>query len=125
MALLIYVDDIILAADNLYDIAAVKSYLHESLTIKDFNQLKFFLGIEVTRSAKGITLCQRKYALNILTKSGFSRCKPTAFPMESYLKLSDHDHSPLLIDLASYKRLVGQLLYLTITRPDIAYSFEH
>lgn len=69
-----------------------------------------------------MTLCQRKYALNILTKSGFSRCKPTTFPIESYLNLSDHDHSPLLIDPASYKRLVGQLLYLIITRPDIAYS---
>lgn len=54
MALLIYVDNVILAANNLHDIAAVKRYLHESFTIKDFSQLKFFLGIKVTRSAKSI-----------------------------------------------------------------------
>ncbi|XP_042952178.1 uncharacterized mitochondrial protein AtMg00810-like [Carya illinoinensis] len=124
MVLLIYVDDVILASDSLEQIAIVKKYLHDSFTIKDLGELKYFLGIEVARSKKGISLCQRKYALDILQDSGLSASKPVAFPMESNLKLSAHDSSPLLTDPAAYRRLVGRLLYLTITRPDLAYSVQ-
>lgn len=114
MALLIFVDDAILAVDNFHDIAIFKSYLYQSFALTDLGELKFFLGIEVARSSKGITLCQKKYAIDILTENGFCRCKPTTFPMESNLKLNNHDPSSLLTDPASYRRLVGPLLYLTI-----------
>ncbi|XP_042983400.1 uncharacterized mitochondrial protein AtMg00810-like [Carya illinoinensis] len=124
MALLIYVDDVIIASDNLEQIATVKKFLHDSFTNKDLGKLKYFLGIEVARSAKGITLCQRKYALDILQDSGLSGCKPVAFPMESTLKLTANDSTPPLSDPASYRRLIGRLLYLTITRPDLAYSVQ-
>ncbi|KAF5472256.1 hypothetical protein F2P56_008991, partial [Juglans regia] len=124
IALLIYVDDVILASNNLADIVNIKRFLHDSFTIKDLGELKYFLGIEVARSTKGITLCQRKYALDILQDSGFSGCKPVAFPMESTLKLSANDSSPPLTNPAQYRRLVGRLLYLTITRPDLSYSVQ-
>jgi len=84
--------------------------------------LKYFLGIEVARSTKGIVLCQRNYALDILADSGFSGAKPVSFPMETTLKLSANDVSPPLIDPASYRRLIGRLLYLTITSPDLSYA---
>ncbi|KAF5472444.1 hypothetical protein F2P56_009163, partial [Juglans regia] len=124
IALLIYVDDVILASDSIDQINIVKKFLHDSFTIKDLGELKYILGLEVARSAKGITVSQRKYALDILQDSGFSGCKPIAFPMESNLKLSATNSSPSLTDPASYRRLVGRLLYLTITRPDIAYSVQ-
>ncbi|KAF5449042.1 hypothetical protein F2P56_029530, partial [Juglans regia] len=123
MALLIYVD-VIIASNNLEEIATVKRFLHESFTIKDLGELKYFLGIEVARSAKGIALCQRKYALDVLEDSGFSGSKPVGFPMESNLKLTTNDPSPLLSDPVSYRRLIGRLLYLTITRPDLAYVVQ-
>lgn len=69
MALFIYVDDVIIASDNLEEIAIVKKFLHDRFTIKDLGELKYFLGIEVARSAKGITLCQRKYTLDMLENS--------------------------------------------------------
>ncbi|KAF5445245.1 hypothetical protein F2P56_034311, partial [Juglans regia] len=124
MALLIYVDDVIVASNNLDEVASIKQFLDDSFTIKDLGELKYFLGIEVARSAKGISLCQRKYALDILQDSGFSGCKPVAFPMESTLKLSANDSSTPLSDPALYRRLVGRLLYLTITRPDLSYSVQ-
>jgi hypothetical protein len=102
----------------------VKQFLRASFPVKDLGELKHFLGIEVARFAKGIVLCQRKYALDVLTNSGFSSAKPVSFPMDSTLKLTIDDPSRLLSDPASYRRLVSRLLYLTITRPDLSYAVQ-
>ena len=113
--MLIYVDDVIIDFNDLAEIATVKQFLHASFPIKDLGELKYFPGIEVARSAKGIVLCQKKYALDVLADSGFSGAKPVSFLMESILKLTAHDNSPSLSDPSSYRRLIGRLLYLTIT----------
>ncbi|OMP00054.1 Integrase, catalytic core [Corchorus capsularis] len=117
---LIYVDDVILAGNNGAKIQEVKSYLNDKFDIKDFGSLKYFLGIEVAQSPVGIVLSQRKYALDILEESGMQGCKPSAFPIEQKHKLRSDSNGPL-IDTAQYRRLVGRLLYLTVTRPDFSY----
>ncbi|XP_073260909.1 uncharacterized protein [Populus alba] len=124
IAILIYVDDVLIASNDLTALTIVKNYLLRIFPIKDLGHLKYFLGIEVARSTKGIVLCQRKYALDILMDSGFSGAKPVTFPMESTLKLSTHDTSPPLPNPASYHRLIGRLLYLTLTRPDLSYAIQ-
>ncbi|XP_042988768.1 uncharacterized mitochondrial protein AtMg00810-like [Carya illinoinensis] len=123
IALLVYVDDIFLASDSLLEIQLLKTFLHDKFTIKDLGELKYFLGLEVARSKIGISICQRKYALDILEQVGVLGAKPAAFPMESNLKLTASD-ADLYEDPSAYRRLVRRLLYLTITQPDLAYSVQ-
>ncbi|WJX20513.1 hypothetical protein P8452_10060 [Trifolium repens] len=118
--LLLYVDDIVLTGSDLHLMNLVKDLLHKHFKIKDLGRLKYFLGIEVARSKKGIFLCQRQYALDIISDSGLTASKPVDFPMEQNLKLSPSD-GIILSDPAPYRRLVGRLIYLTATRPDITY----
>ncbi|CAH9133803.1 unnamed protein product, partial [Cuscuta epithymum] len=118
---LIYVDDVILAGNDITHINEVKGYLDTAFSIKDLGKLKYFLGIEVARSPEGFVLSQRKYTLDILEESGLLAGRPCSFPMEQNLKLRPNDGSPP-VDASSYRRLIGRLLYLTVTRPDIVYS---
>ncbi|XP_042956303.1 uncharacterized mitochondrial protein AtMg00810-like [Carya illinoinensis] len=119
-ALLVYVDDILVASDSHDSIAALKVFLNDHFKIKDLGPLRYFLGIEVARCSQGIYICQCKYALDILADSGTLGSKPIKVPMDQNLKLSKAVGSTLK-DPSIYRRLVGRLLYLTITRPDISY----
>ncbi|BBN70142.1 RmlC-like cupins superfamily protein [Prunus dulcis] len=121
-ALLIYVDDILITSNDLKAISTLKKFLHSRFRIKDLGDLKYFLGIEVSRSKRGISISQRKYTLEILKDGGILGAKPVNFPIEQNIKLSDIGE--LLRDPSQYRRLGGCLIYLTITRPDIMYSIH-
>lgn len=118
---LIYVDDVILAGNDLQVMTKVKKQLDQSFSIKDLGTLKYFLGIEVARSAEGIVLSQRKYTLDILKETKMENSRPSAFPMEQNCNLKVKEDEPDS-DASRYRSLLGKLLYLTITRPDIQYA---
>uniref|UniRef100_A0A2N9GPT0 Reverse transcriptase Ty1/copia-type domain-containing protein n=1 Tax=Fagus sylvatica TaxID=28930 RepID=A0A2N9GPT0_FAGSY len=121
IALQVYVDDILIARNDIASVTSLKQALHTEFKLKDLGNLKYFLGLEVVRNSTGISLCQRKYALDILSNSGMLGSKRVHTPMEQKIKLSELDGVPL-DDSSTYRRLVGRLLYFTITRPDISYS---
>ena len=117
--LLIYVDDILITGNDPVNIAATKQFLHKHFHIKDLGDLKYFLGIEVSASKNEIFISQRKYGLEVIEDAGLSGVAPINTPMEQGLKLSDK--GTLLKDTNRYRRLVGRLIYLTVSRPDITY----
>ncbi|XP_019189416.1 PREDICTED: uncharacterized protein LOC109183810 [Ipomoea nil] len=97
--------------------------LDDSFKIKDLGQLNYFLGIEAFRSPNGLNLCQRKYTLDILQENGFLDAKPAKTSCTQGHKLTSTD-GILLQKPEVFRRLVGKLLYLTNTRPDIVYAVQ-
>lgn len=88
--------------------------------MKDLDVLKYFLGIEVARNPTSMFLCQCKYALDIISEAGLLGSKPASFPFEQNhrLALATGD---FLSDPEPYRRLVGRLIYHSVTRPDLSY----
>ncbi|KAF5467255.1 hypothetical protein F2P56_017100 [Juglans regia] len=123
IVLLVYVDDIIVANNDLNSVNDLKTFLHSKFKIKDLDSLRYFLGIEIARSAKGIHLCKRKYTLDILADSGTLGSTSTKVPMDQNLKLTKSTDTPLS-DPSIYRKLIGCLLYLTISQLDISFSVQ-
>jgi len=118
--LAVYVDDIIITGDDTLEVVRLKENLRREFEIKDLGQLRYFLGIEVVRSPRGIVLSQRKYVLDLLDETGMLGCRSTTTPIEQNHKLGAESGHP--VDKERYQRLVGRLIYLCHTRPDITYA---
>ena len=82
--------------------------------------MKYFLGMEVARSKKGISISQRKYTMYLLDETSMISCKPIETPIEQGGKGKLFDGDP--ISKGRYQRLVGKLIYLSHTRPDITFA---
>jgi hypothetical protein len=123
VVIVIYVDDLIITGDNDVDIFDLKKLLKQKFEMKDLGELHYFINIEVIQSPKGIWLLQRQYALNKLSEYGMMGCKPISIPLEQNVKLSA-DEGNLVEDTTMYRRIVGSLIYMTITRPDLNYAIR-
>jgi hypothetical protein len=120
-ALIVYVDDIVVTGNDIMEMGKLKTYLAKEFEIKDLGTLRYFLGIEVARSKEGIFVSQRKYVLDLLVETGMLACKPIDTPIEQNHRLGeDVDDTP--VDRERYQKLVGKLIYLSHTRPDIAFA---
>ncbi|XP_022889163.1 uncharacterized protein LOC111404610 [Olea europaea var. sylvestris] len=88
--------------------------------MKDLGSLSYFLGLEVSPTTDDYSLTQAKYTSDLLTRTGLTDCKIADSPLEPNIKLRPTD-GEFLPDATRYRQLVGSLIYLIVTRPDIAY----
>lgn len=115
VAFLVYVDDIILTGSSSQEICKVKEFLHSHFMLKDLGSVKYFLGLEISRSQQGLFLSQRKYCLQILEDTEFLNSKPAIVPMEPNLRLSKEGGTYLTVEeAAAYRRLIGRSIYKSL-----------
>ena len=119
--LVVYNDDIILTGSDDTSILSTKTYLQQDLNIRDLGSPRYFLGIEFAHQDGKLALTQWKYVLDMLKEIGLLGCKPETSPMEARPQFWDTS-SPLFEDANRYRRLLGKLIYLTVTRLDIVYA---
>ena len=91
--------------------------------MKDLGYLSYFLGLEITHSTDGLYTTQAKYASNLLSRAGFTDSKTVDTPVELNAHLTPSGGKPLS-NPSLYRRLVGSLVYLTVTHPDISYAIH-
>ncbi|XP_059590521.1 retrovirus-related Pol polyprotein from transposon RE2 [Vitis vinifera] len=118
--LLLYVDDMIITGDDLSGIQELKDFLSQQFEMKDLGHLSYFLGLEITHSTDGLYISQAKYASNLLSQARLIDNKTVDTPVELNAHLTPLGGKPLS-NPSLYRRLVGSLVYLTVTLPDISY----
>ncbi|GKD07908.1 cysteine-rich receptor-like protein kinase 8 [Tanacetum coccineum] len=119
MCLLVYVDYILLTGKNNTLINTIK----QQLSIKDLGHLNYYLGIGFLKNSSGLVMTQRKHALELINSASLLNVKLSSTPMDPLVKMN-HNDGDLIEDFTLYRALVGKLLYLTITRPNIAFAAQ-
>ena len=121
VALLVYVDDILLTGSDSRLISQLKTHLQHQFKTNDLGPLHRYLGVQFDRTTNGLHMHQRPYALSILQFFHMEDCKHSLTPLHEGLSLSKHSDTPL-VDPTLYRMLVGKLLFLTKTRPDLIHA---
>ncbi|KAJ9561025.1 hypothetical protein OSB04_006185 [Centaurea solstitialis] len=121
-------DDLVLTGNNKSEVHRVKSHLKDSFLIKDLGELQYFLGIEILKTKSGLCMSQRKYCLELLVDFGYLGCKPINTPMDMNLivtesvQMAAKSGDDVLSDISGFQGLIGRLIYLLATRPDISFA---
>ena len=117
----LYIDDLIFTGNNENIIEEFKMEIMKKYEMSDIRILHYFLGIEIFQEDDGVFICQNKYAERILKKFGMYGYNPVSTPLIVTEKLTKK-YKGKKIDETRYKSLIGNLFYLTATRPDITFS---
>jgi hypothetical protein len=117
---LLYVDDMIITGDDPEYIAFVKARLGDQFLMSDLGPLRYFLGMEIS-TPEGFFLSQEKYIQDLLDCASLTDHRTAETPMELNIHLTPTGGEPLK-DPTRYRHIVGSLVYLGVTRPDILYS---
>eukprot|EP00253_Pinus_taeda_P024716 PITA_24716 len=120
LIIVLYVDDLILTGDKLL-ILSCKEDLAREFEMKDLGLLHYFLGLEIWQRSDGLFVSQGKYAWEILEKFNMHGCKPVDTPLPGGWRKEDATLAEV-VDATIYRQLVGSLMYLVNTRPDICYA---
>ena len=118
--ILLYVDDMILTRDDSTGIHFLQHFLSQHFEMKDLGTLSYFLGLEITSSSDGYYLSQATYTFDLLSKAGITNNKTVFTSLEYNAKLTPLDSKPIS-NATRYCQLVGSLIYLTVTRPNISH----
>ncbi|KAD3337683.1 hypothetical protein E3N88_33203 [Mikania micrantha] len=121
MYVCLYVDDIVCTSSSTRLIQQFKTSMKSEFDMSDIGLLRYFLGLEVYQKKDGIFVSQTQYAKNLLSKFGMNKAKCDGTPMNVGEKLQVEDESGR-VDDSNYRSIVGGLIYLTHTRPDLAFS---
>nr|GEV79149.1 retrovirus-related Pol polyprotein from transposon TNT 1-94 [Tanacetum cinerariifolium] len=114
----IYVDDIIFGSSNPKYTKCFEKLMHSRFEMSLMGEMKFFLGLQIHQTPRGIFINHAKYTLKILHKHGMEKGQSIGTPMARRSKL-DADLSGNLVDQTDYRSKIGSLMYLTSSRPDI------
>ena len=118
--LLVYVDDMVITSNNNKLIDQFIATISSRFSLKDLGELSYFLGTEATRISKGLHLMQKKYVIDLLTRTNMMDARPVSMPMAPTPKLSLTSGTPM-DNPSEYRAVLGSLQYLALTRPDIAF----
>ena len=117
----IYVDDIIFGSTNPNHSKHFENLMKSKFEMSMMGELKFFLGLQIHQSPRGIFINQAKYTIEILKKHGMENCDSVGTPMVTSPKIgADLFGKP--IDPKKYRSMIGSLMYLTASRPDIQFA---
>ncbi|GJZ76203.1 retrovirus-related pol polyprotein from transposon TNT 1-94 [Tanacetum coccineum] len=120
----IYVDDIIFGSTKPVFAKRFEKLMKDNFEMSMIGEMKFFLGLQVHQSPRGIFICQSQYTMDLLKKHGMEKCDTISTPMATTKLDADLQGNP--VDQTKYRSMIGGLMYLTASRPDIAYAtFEH
>lgn len=117
----IYVDDVIYMSPSLEITNRFKDDMKRNFEMTDFGLMSYFLGLEIKQGISGIHVSQKKYVEDLLKSFNIFNCKPSATPLSPNSKLNIFDEAEFAYIIA-YKKLIGKLIYVTPSRPNIAFS---
>nr|GEV43291.1 retrovirus-related Pol polyprotein from transposon TNT 1-94 [Tanacetum cinerariifolium] len=117
----VYVDDIIFGSTHPRYTQLFSDLMKSHFKMSMIEKMTFFLGLQVNQSPCGIFINQSNYVLVILKKYGMESCDPVGTPMEIKDKL-DLDQNGTPVDATKYRSMIGALMYLTSSRPDIVHA---
>ena len=117
----IYVDDMLVTGNDPRLISEFKKEMEDVFEMSDLGHMTYFLGMEISQSSYGIFISQKKYALDLLKKFNMESCKSVSTPLLQNEKLTKAEKSGE-VDPSYYRSLVGSLLYLTASRPDLMFA---
>lgn len=117
----LYVDDMLVTEDDTRLVEEFKQEMMQAFEMTDLGLVTYFLGIEIKQNENDVFICQKKYAKEILKKFQMEECKAVSTPMNQKEKLSKEDGADK-VDEGYYRSMIGCLMYLTATRPDILFA---
>ncbi|BFG37724.1 hypothetical protein CerSpe_239980 [Prunus speciosa] len=117
----VYVDDIVFGSTSDILVKEFHEVMQTEFEMSMFGELNYFLGLQVQQFNGGMFISQTKYAKNLVSKFGLESAKPIRNPMSTSTKLSKDSHGKS-VDQKLYRSMIGSLLYLTASRPDISFS---